>query len=314
MPNLPRRVLFGIPIAAALLVASCGSDDENTTAADDTTAETGAPADGGNDDADTGDGDTDGDATDQCTPENLETFEAGTLTIATSEPAYEPWMVDNDPSNGQGYESAVAYAVAEHLGFGSDQVTWTRVDFNAAVQPGPKDFDFDINQFSITDERKTAVDFSSSYYDVAQAVITVEGSPAADAASLADLKDLKLGAQVGTTSLQVIENAIEPSSDPSVYNSNDDAKLALDNGQVDGLVVDLPTAFYMTAVEIENGVIVGQLPPIGEEIEQFGLVLDKDSPLTECVTQAVDALREDGVLAALEQEWLADVVDVPRLS
>jgi polar amino acid transport system substrate-binding protein len=302
MPRLPRHVLAGIPIAALLLTTACGSDDDSTaTAGDDAASATEPAGNGGDDDA-------------QCTPESLETLTPGTLTIATSEPAYEPWIVGNEPENGEGFESAVAYAVAERLGYSADDVAWTRVDFNAAIQPGPKDFDFDINQFSITDERKVAVDFSSSYYDVAQTVITIEGSPAADATSVADLQDLQLGAQVGTTSLQAIESAIEPSNEPAVYNSNDDAKLALDNGQIDALVVDLPTAFYMTAVEIENGVIVGQLPDAGEDAEQFGLLLDKDSPLTSCVTWAVDEVRADGTLDAIEQEWLADAVDVPVLS
>ncbi|NED96005.1 amino acid ABC transporter substrate-binding protein [Phytoactinopolyspora alkaliphila] len=302
MPRLPRYVLAGIPIAALMLTAACGSDDDpNAEDGDDTASATEPADDGGADDG-------------QCTPEDLETMTPGTLTIATGEPAYEPWVAGNAPESGEGFESAVAYAVAERLGYTDDDVTWTRVDFNAAIQPGPKNFDFDINQFSITEERKVAVDFSSSYYDVAQTVITVEGSPAADATSIADLQDLQLGAQVGTTSLQAIESAIQPSNEPAVYNSNDDAKLALDNGQIDALVVDLPTAFYMTAVEIENGVIVGQLPDSGGDAEQFGLLLDKDSPLTPCVTWAVDELRADGTLDAIEQEWLADVVDVPVLS
>jgi polar amino acid transport system substrate-binding protein len=295
MPRLSRRFL-GLPIAALLLVSACGSDDDGATAS------SGDPTEA----ADAG--------ADQCTPEDLETLTPGTLTIATGQPSYEPWIVDNEPENGEGFEGAVAYAVAERLGFAPDDVAWTRVDFNAAIQPGPKDFDFDINQFTITEERKAAVDFSSSYYDVAQTVIAVEGNAAAEATTVDDLRDLRLGAQVGTTSLQALEAAVEPAIEPSVFNSNDDAKLALDNGQIDGLVVDLPTAFYMTAVEIEGGVIVGQLPDAGGETEQFGLLLDKDSPLTECVTQAVDSLREDGTLDAIEQEWLADVADAPELS
>lgn len=290
MPNLPRRIHAVIPIAALLLLGACGSDD------DDDSAETDQAA-----------------GADQCTPENLDTLTADTLTIATSQPAYEPWVVNNEPESGEGYESAVAYAVAEQLGYSADDVAWVRVDFNVAIQPGPKEFDFDINQFSITEERKQAVDFSSSYYDVAQTVIALDGTAAADATTLAELQDLKLGAQVGTTSLHAIEEAIQPNTEPAVFNSNDDAKLALDNGQIDALVVDLPTAFYMTSVEIENGVIVGQLPSPGGDAEQFGLLLDKDSPLTDCVTEAVDALRENGTLDDLAQEWLADVADAPVL-
>jgi len=252
---------------------------------------------------------------DACAKDQLPTLEPGRLTIATDNPAYPPWFVDNDPANGQGFEGAVAYAVAEQLGFTRDEVVWTSVTFNAAIAPGPKEFDFDINQFSITEERAQAVDFSSPYYDVRQAVIALADSPIADAASLADLKQAKLGAQVGTTSYLTITDLVQPEVEPSVFNSNDDAKAALENGTIDGLVVDLPTAFYMTAAEIENSLIVGQFPAgtTGEQ-EQFGLVLDKDSPLTPCVSQAVDELRADGTLAELERQWLSQVADVPELS
>ena len=253
-------------------------------------------------------------AADECSPENLETLEPDTLTIATDEPAYEPWVVGDDPESGEGFEAAVAYAVAEQLGYSEDQVTWTRVPFNAAIQPGERPFDFDINQFSITEERKQAVDFSSPYYTVSQAVITTGGSAADGATSIADLKDLRIGAQVATTSLDALESVIAPNTDPVVFNSNDDAKLALENGQVDAIVVDLPTAFFITAAELEDGVIVGQLETGDEGGDQFGLLLEKDSPLTDCVSQAVDALREDGTLDELEQQWLADVADAPVLS
>jgi polar amino acid transport system substrate-binding protein len=253
-------------------------------------------------------------AAEDCSPANLETLEPDTLTIATDEPAYEPWVVGDDPESGEGFEAAVAYAVAEQLGYSEDQVTWTRVPFNAAIQPGERPFDFDINQFSITEERKQAVDFSSPYYTVSQAVITTGGSAAEGATSIADLKDLQIGAQVATTSLDALESVIAPNTDPVVFNSNDDAKLALENGQVDAIVVDLPTAFFITAAELEDGVIVGQLETGDEGGDQFGLLLEKDSPLTDCVSQAVDALREDGTLDELEQEWLADVADAPVLS
>jgi polar amino acid transport system substrate-binding protein len=296
----PLRLAL-VPLAAAVALAGCSPADEDTdtTATDETAAE--SPGE-------------EAEAAGACSPDALTTLQPGTLTIATSEPAYEPWMVDNDPSNGEGYESAVAYAVAEQLGYAEDEVTWTRVPFDAAIQPGPKQFDFDINQFSITEERREAVDFSSPYYDVRQAVVAVEGNPAASATSIAELQEVRFGAQVGTTSLAAIEESVQPTADPQVFNTNDDAKLALDNGQIDALVVDLPTAFYLTAAEIEGGVIVGQLPEIGGEVEQFGLVLDKDSPLTECVSQAVDALRDDGTLDDLEQQWLADVAGAPELS
>jgi polar amino acid transport system substrate-binding protein len=249
-----------------------------------------------------------------CTPDALQTKAAGKLTIATDQPAYPPWMVDDDPTNGQGFESAVAYAVAGQLGYSKDQVTWTRVPFNAAIQPGARPFDFDINQFSITDERKQAVDFSSPYYTVTQAVITTAGSKADGATSLAALRGLRLGAQVATTSLDVLTNVIKPDGDPVVFNTNDDAKLALQNGQVDAIVVDLPTAFYITSAELDNGKIVGQVADSGDGGDQFGLLLSKGSPLTDCVSQAVDALREDGTLDQLEQKWLSDVADAPVLS
>ena len=252
--------------------------------------------------------------TDACAKENLATKTQGRLTIATDDPSFPPWVLDNAPESKQGFEAAVAYAVAEQLGFSDDEVTWVRVPFNAAIQPGPKDFDFDINQFSITEERREAVDFSSPYYDVRQVVVTVEGSPIASATSLADLANAKLGAQVGTTSYQAIVDVIKPTVEPAVLNTNEDVVQQLMNGTIDGAVFDLPTAFYITAVELENGVIVGQVPqPEGGDLEQFGLLLDKDSPLTGCVSQAVDALRANGTLAKLEAEWLADAAGAPEL-
>jgi polar amino acid transport system substrate-binding protein len=249
---------------------------------------------------------------DVCPAGALATKTAGKLTIGTDNPAYEPWFSDNDPKNGKGFESAVAYQVAQRLGYSQDNVIWTSVTFNNAIAPGPKAYDFDINQFSITPERKNAVDFSSPYYLVRQTVITTKGSKIAGAKSLADLQSAKLGAQVGTTSYQAVTDIIKPSTKPSVFNNNDDAKAALVNGTVDGIVVDLPTAFYMTGAELDNGVIVGQLPQVGVP-EQFGLVLDKGSALTGCVSTAVDQLRQDGTLAVLEKTWLAGSGGAPEL-
>jgi len=248
-----------------------------------------------------------------CTPEDLPTVASDTLTVATDTPAYEPWFVDDDPTNGEGYESAVAYAVAEQLGYDRDQVEWTSVQFNAAITPGDKDFDFDVNQFTITDERRQAVDFSSPYYTATQAVITTAGSPAAGATSIADLKGLRIGAQVATTSLTALTDEIAPDAGPVVFNTNDDAKLALQNGQVDAIVVDLPTAFYITSAELDDGVIVGQLEG-STGGDEYGLLLAKDSPLTDCVTQAVDALDSDGTLAALQEQWLSEAADAPVLN
>ena len=238
----------------------------------------------------------------------------GKLTIGTGEPAYYPWVLDDDPTSGEGFESAIAYAVAEELGFDKEDVVWVRTTFDEAIAPGPKDFDFNLQQFSITEDRAQNIDFSSAYYETTQVVITTSASAAADAGSIADLKPLLIGAQVGTTSFDAIEQQIQPDAGAQAFNTNDDAKLALQSGQVDAIVVDLPTAFYLTGVELDGGIIVGQLPkPDGKSGDEFGLVLEKDSPLTAKVTAAVDALREDGTLQAIADEWLADAADAPVL-
>jgi len=288
-----RNTLAALGSAAVLLagIAGCAPADENSPSAGGSASASGLA----------------------CAPGGLDTQTAGKLTIGTDNPAYEPWFSDNKPANGKGFESAVAYQVAERLGYPAANVVWTNVTFNNAIAPGPKTFDFDINQFSITPERRKAVDFSSPYYLVRQTVITTKGSKIAGAKTIADFKTAKLGAQVGTTSYQAITELIKPDAKALVFNNNDDAKAALENGQVDGIVVDLPTAFYMTAAELENGVIVGQLPQVGVP-EQFGLVLDLDSPLTTCVSQAVDQLRQDGTLAVLAKQWLASTGGAPELS
>jgi len=241
---------------------------------------------------------------DECAKENLTTIAPGTLTIGTDSPAYPPYFVDDDPTNGQGFESAVAYAVAEGLGFTAEEVTWTVVPFNKSYAPGAKDFDFDINQISITPERAEVVTFSDGYYTVNQAVIALADSPIANATSLTELKDAKLGAQVGTTSLKYIEDFIQPADKPFVYNDTNDAKSALKNGQIDGIVVDLPTAYYITAVEIPKGKIVGQFPA-QEGGEQFGLLFQKDNPLVTCVNAVLTELKDSGELQAIQDEWLA---------
>lgn len=249
-----------------------------------------------------------------CASGALATSKSGTLTIGTDEPVYPPWYVNDDPTSGNGYESAVAYAIADGLGYPKDKVTWVRVPFNAAIQPGPKTYDLDLTEFSITDERRQAVDFSSPYYDVKQAVIAINGSKAASATTVAALKAVKLGAQVGTTSLTAITQQIAPSTQPSVFNNNDDAKLALTNGQIDALVVDLPTAFEITGSELQNAKIVGQLPSGSGTPEQFGAILDKGSALTSCVTAAVDKLRAAGTLTKLEDQWLSTAGSAPELA
>ncbi|MFG2136545.1 ABC transporter substrate-binding protein [Streptomyces sp. NPDC048650] len=248
-----------------------------------------------------------------CDRGKLATVASGKLTVGTDKPAYAPWFVDDDPAGGKGFESAVAHAVAKRLGYGKGAVRWQTVPFNNAFAPGAKKFDFDINQISISAARKRAVAFSSGYYDVRQAVIALKGSRAAKAKSIADLKSAKLGAQVGTTSLDFVNDTIRPSRTPAVFQKNDLAKSALKNGQVDAIVVDLPTAFYITSTEVRDAEVVGQFRTGGTGKEQFGLVLDKESRITGCVTAAVDALRKDGTLAALEKKWLTDAVAVPVL-
>jgi len=233
----------------------------------------------------------------------------GKLTVATGEPAYGPWVEDDDPTTGQGYESAVAFAVAEQMGYDADDVVWVRTTFDEAIAPGPKTYDLNLQQFSITDQRKKAVDFSSPYYETRQAVVTLPGSAAADATSIADLEGLAIGAQSATTSYTAAETAIDPDGGVQAYNSNDDAKAALESGQVDAIVLDVPTATYF----VDGGVVLGQLPAAEGASDELGIVLPLGSDLTADVTAAVDALRADGTLDQLQQQWLADY-DVPELS
>lgn len=237
----------------------------------------------------------------------------GTLTVATDTPAYDPWFKHNDPSNGKGFESAVAYAVAKQLGFDASAVTWVKEPFNKSYAPGDKDFDFDINQISITPERAKVVTFSDGYYTAAQALIALKGSKVASATSVASLKDYKLGAQTGTTSLTAIRQDIQPTTQPLVFQNTNVAKQALLNHQVDAIVADLPTAFYITAVEIPSATIVGQFQQQSGSPEQFGMLFQKDNPLVDCVNQALANLKSDGTLDAIEKKWLSQTVNVPVL-
>lgn len=295
-----RRSLAVVALAASgLLLAACAQESsggasssapapESTSAAPASSSAAPSPT----------------EAPDECATESLTLVNPGQLTIGTDSPAYPPYFVDDDPTNGQGFESAVAYAVAEGLGFTADQVQWTVVPFNKSYAPGAKDFDFDINQISITPERAEVVSFSDGYYTVNQAVIALADSPIANATSLTELKAAKLGAQVGTTSLKYIEDFIQPDQDIYVYNDTNDAKSALKNGQIDGIVVDLPTAYYITAVEIPKGKIVGQFPA-QEGGEQFGMLFQKDNPLVGCVNAVLTELKDSGELQAIQDEWLA---------
>ena len=245
-----------------------------------------------------------------CEKADLATVADGVLTIATGEPAYYPWVIDDAPESGEGFEAAVAYAVATQLGFSKDEVKWVRTTFDSAVTPGEKNFDFNLQQFSITEERKTAVDFSSPYYTAPQAIVSFKGSKIDGKSSIADLKGAKLGAAVGTTSLDAIETQLGLKA--SVFNDNAAGVSALKNKQIDGLVVDLPTAFYLSGVEVENGIIVGQLASSGTG-DQFGLLLTKGSALTSCVSGAVDAITADGTLASITDTWLATNTGSPVL-
>jgi polar amino acid transport system substrate-binding protein len=255
-----------------------------------------------------------------CDKSDLNLVNGGYLTVGTDNPAYPPWFGGkesapwkvSDPNSGQGFESAVAYAVAKQLGFAKADVQWVVVPFNTSFAPGKKKFDFDINEISYTPARAKAVSFSNSYYDVNQAVVGLKSKPIAKATSTADLKPYKLGAQLGTTSYDYIVKTIKPSQKPSVFDTNDAAVQALKNKQIDGLVVDLPTAFYVTAAQVPDSEIVGQFPTSGTP-EHFGMVFAKGNSLVKCVNDAIAALESDGTLAALQQKWLAKVAGAPVL-
>ena len=296
MAGLPRAAVL-VGVLALVGAAACAPEDQAAPPAASATGSSTPSA-----------------SADPCAKDQLEVITAGKFTVGTDKPAYAPWFVDDDPTNGEGFESAVAYAVAGQLGFAENEVSWITVPFTSAYAPGDKKFDVDINQVSISDARRKAVDFSSGYYDVAQTVITTESSSIAGATSIAALKDAKLGAQVGTTSYTAITEQIQPTAKPAVYDTNDLAVQALKNGQIDGIVLDLPTAFYATAAQLDDGKIVGQLPAGTGTPEQFGMVLAKGSPLTACVSKAVDTLKSDGTLAELETEWLAGTDGAPVLS
>jgi polar amino acid transport system substrate-binding protein len=291
----PRRRAGGIAVVLlATAVAACAPTDESTES-DDTESEESVSA-------------------EDCAVDRLPLQTEGQLTIGTDSPAFPPYFVDDDPTNGKGFESAVAYAVADEMGFTPDQVEWVVVPFNSSYRPGAKDFDFDINQISITAKRAEAVTFSEGYYTASQAIITLKDSEYADATSLDEFADARLGAQVATTSLEAIETEIQPSQQPQIFDSTNDAKQALLNEQVDAIVADLPTAFYITAVEIPQGTVVGQFEVTSGETEEFGLLMEKGSELAPCVDLALATLKENGTLDQIEQRWMSDVVDVPTLS
>jgi polar amino acid transport system substrate-binding protein len=283
-----RKIALTVAIASTLALAACGGDD---SASETSTAP------GGNQTAS------------ECAAGK--TLTEGALTIATGNPAYSPWVLNDDPASKEGFEAAVAYAVATELGFEDSAVTWVRTDFDAAIQPGKKDFDFNLQQYSITDERKQTVSFSDPYYTTNQAIVGLEGS-AAVGASLADLKKLKLGAQVGTTSLAYITDVIQPDTEPLVYDDNAGAKAALEAKQIDAAVFDLPTALYVSSVEIEGSSVLGQFPGNGDaDADQFGMLFDLDNPLVDCVNIALSTLKDNGSLDEITATWLSTKADIP---
>jgi polar amino acid transport system substrate-binding protein len=240
----------------------------------------------------------------------ITTITPGKLTIGTALPAYAPWVLDDTPESGEGFEAAVAYAIAAELGFAAEDVVWVRTLFDEAIAPGAKNFDFNLQQYTITEERKANVDFSEAYYVTTQAVVTVKGSAAEGVTDLAGLKDLLIGAASGTTSFTAIEEIIAPTAGAQAFNSNDDAKAALAAGTIDAIVVDLPTAFLLGSAPaefggIDDGLVIGQLSGAGVG-DSFGLVLDKGSALTAAVSAAIKTLRDNGKLAELEKKWLTD--------
>jgi len=243
------------------------------------------------------------------------TITEGKLTIGTGTPAYYPWVADDAPESKQGFEAAVAYAVAGELGYADADVVWVRTGFDEAIQPGAKNFDFNLQQFSITEERKANVTFSDPYYSTNQALVGYADSAIAGATSIANLKDAKFGAQAGTTSLDFITKVIQPSTEPFVYDDNAAAKAALEAKQIDAIVVDLPTAFYISAVEIEGSAVIGHFP-LSDAVgaDNFGLVFDLDNPLAACVNEVLASLKESGKLAEIENEWLSGYTGAPVIS
>ncbi len=299
-----KKTLIVSAALAGLLLAACG-DDEAEDAAPATTTPA-APAEFDlasvqvNDEA--------------AACAEGKTLAAGALTLATGDPAFPPYMIDDDPTSGEGFESALALAVAKTMGFEGDQITWIRTSFDTAVAGSDSGFDFNLQQFSITDERKEAVSFSDPYYTANQAVLGYADGPGAGVTTLSDLKSLKLGAAAGTTSLQFIEEVIQPDAEVFAFNSNADAKAALDAKQIDAIITDLPTGLYLSAVEIEGTVVFGQFPvDAGGAGDQWGLLFTKDNPLVECANLALAALDESGAIAAITDQWMAQWTEAPVL-
>jgi polar amino acid transport system substrate-binding protein len=280
---------------AALALAACGSSSDS----------------GSSSSSGSGTGSSSSQQAAACTKDSLALKTSGQLTVATDKPAYPPYFADDKPANGKGFESAVAYAIAKQLGFAPSEVKWVVEPFNSSYAPGPKKFDFDVNQISISDKRKRAVDFSTPYYTAPQAFVVPKGSELGTAKSLADFKDATIGVQIGTTSLDAVQSTVSPSKQAKVFNDSNDVVTALKQNQVDAVVVDLPTAFYLTAAQVPGAKIAGQFDAPGGD--QWGALLEKDSKLTPCITKAVDQLRGSGQLDKLTQKWMGAAAGAPKL-
>ena len=290
MPSIRTRLALLMLIAlAAFTIAACGDDDEGDSGSSSSQSAT----------------------ADSCAKGQLTLVNSGQLTVGTDKPAFPPYFEDDDPTNGKGFESAVAYGVAKNLGFGEADVKWTVVPFNSSYAPGPKKFDFDINQISITPDREKVVDFSDPYYVAPQAVVVGKGSDLAGAGSLADLEDATIGVQIGTTSLDAVNDVIKPSNDPKVFNDSNDVVTALKQNQVDAIVADLPTAFYITAAQVPGSKIIGQFNAPGGD--SFGMLLEKDSKLTPCVNKALGKLESSGELKQITDRWMGEAAGAPEL-
>ncbi|HUO74340.1 MAG TPA: ABC transporter substrate-binding protein [Solirubrobacteraceae bacterium] len=281
-----RFRIVALALAGTIVLGACGTKKTTSSA---TTAATAA----------------------SCTPATLHTLSKGTLTVATDKPAYPPYFENNDPKNGKGFESAVAYAIAAKLGYPPAQVKWVTEPFDSSYAPGPKTFDFDVNEISITPVRAKAVDFSAPYFQAPQAVVVAKGSKYVNATSLADLKGALIGVQIGTTSLAAVNASIKPTKQPRVFNNSNDVVTALKEHLVDAVVVDLPTAFYLTAAQVPTAKIAGQFSAPGGD--RWGALLAKNSPLTSCVTRAIGQLRASGELGQITNRWMGGA-SAPQLS
>jgi polar amino acid transport system substrate-binding protein len=281
----PKNLSPALLVLAALYALGCGSSGDSTGSTSASTA--------------------------NCKKGELPTKQQGVLTVATDKPAYPPYFEDFDPTNGEGFESAVAYAIGKQLGYPAAKVKWTVEPFNSSYAPGPKDFDFDVNQITITPVREKAVDFSAPYYTANQAIVALKDSDAAQAKSLADLEEATIGVQIGTTSLEAVEEKIDPSDKPEVFNGSGDVVTALKNEQIDAVAVDLPTALYLTAVQVPDATVVGQFSAPGGD--RWGALLEKESALTGCVSQAVEKLQSSGELEKITQRWMSKAAGAPEL-